>query len=53
MTEVKMYECDSCGFIDPQDDPNMEIQIKHCFICDKDFCDQGCQVDHAIEECGF
>ena len=50
MTTKKTYECDWCGFTDPQDDPNMQVEIKHCFVCDQDFCDE-CQEEHAIEEC--
>lgn len=45
-----MYECDSCGFTDSQDDPNMKVEIKQCFVCNKDFCDE-CQEDHARDEC--
>lgn len=45
-----MYECDYCGFTDPQDDPNMTVQILQCLVCNKDFCDD-CRKEHAIEEC--
>ena len=51
--EIKIYECDSCGFKDLQDDPNMTVQIKQCVICNDDFCDQGCSVTHALQECGL
>mgnify|MGYP003669814523 FL=1 len=53
MTTRKTYECDSCGFTDLQDDPNMTVQIKQCAICGDDFCDQGCNTEHALQECGL
>ena len=52
MTTVKMYKCDSCGFTDSQDDPNMQTEIKNCWICYKDFCDE-CAEDHAKDETGL
>ena len=53
MATRKTYECDSCGFTDLQDDPNMTVQIKQCAICGDDFCDQGCNIEHALQECGL
>ena len=52
MTQVNMYVCDDCGFTDPQDDPNMEIEIKQCVICSKDIC-ESCAELHAKDETGL
>lgn len=52
MTEIKYYECEECGFRDPQDDPNMQVQIKQCAVCDGDYC-ENCWVDHSQMETGL
>ena len=54
LTEIKVWQCDSCGYTSKQDDPNMTIdqEIKLCFTCDKDFCGQ-CAEDHAKDETGL
>lgn len=52
MTEVTYYECDECGFRDPQDDPNMAVQIKQCAVCNKDYC-EDCWIGHSQDETGL
>jgi len=52
MTEVKMYKCDECGFTDEQQDQNMETEIKHCWVCNNDVC-EDCAEDHAKDETGL
>ena len=46
MTEVKIYECDNCGFRDTTD---MAEHTWGCLSCDKDFC-SSCAVAHALDE---
>ena len=54
MTEIKVYECDGCGYISKQDDPNMttEQEMRNCANCNKDFCG-GCAEDHVRDESGL
>ena len=54
MTQVKMWECDECGYTSKQDDPNMSVdeEIKNCATCDKDVCGQ-CAEDHVRDETGL
>jgi len=52
MTKVKMYKCDECGFTDEQQDQNMETEIKHCWVCNNDVC-EDCAEDHAKDETGL
>jgi hypothetical protein len=49
MTEIKAWECDSCG---GKDSTEHGEYIKQCGICGDDFCD-SCQEEHAKDECGF
>ena len=53
MAEIKMYECDECGYTSKQDDPNMSVdeELKLCSGCNKDICGQ-CAEQHAKDELG-
>jgi hypothetical protein len=48
MTEVKSYECDSCGSIHSGESD----EIKQCGICNQDYCEY-CAEDHAKDETGL
>lgn len=48
MTEVKSFECDTCGSLHDGDSD----YIKQCYICNQDFCND-CAEEHAKDETGL